>query len=110
MVVTQNGMVAMMTSYSLFLIALFLSHHSNLGFQFSTKIATRVISALQTQAITMDKWHQLLKIGRHIGTIGPNMSNLWAPTLTFRGSPTPNKCVLSQALQHKCSKDSLDKD
>jgi hypothetical protein len=79
-------------------------------FQFSTKIATRVISTLQMQAITMDKWQQLPQIGKHVGTIRQNMSNLWAWTLTFRGSPTPNGCMRSQTLQHKCSKEASDRD
>ncbi len=86
------------------------SQHSWTLFQFSTKIATRVISDLQMQAITMDEWQRLPKIGKHVGTIGQNMSNLWAWTLAFRGSPTPNRCARSQALQHECGKEALEGD
>ena len=57
-------------------------------FQFDTGVTTRVISALQMKGIMLAKWQRLPTIGRHIGQIGPNMSNLWDWTLTYRGCST----------------------
>jgi hypothetical protein len=61
------------------------------------------------QAITMDKWQRLPKIGKHVVKIGKNMSNQWAWTLIFRGSPKPNRCAHSQVLQHECGMEALDR-
>ena len=65
-------------------------------FKFDTRVTTRVISALQMKGITLDEWQRLPTIGKHIGQIGPNMSNLWDWTLTYRGCSTRPKCVSSQ--------------
>jgi hypothetical protein len=70
-------------------------------FHFDTKVTMRVISALQMKGITLAKWQQLPRIGKHIGTIGPNMSNLWDWTLSYRGCSTQQKCVSSQGLQQE---------
>jgi hypothetical protein len=57
-------------------------------FRLSSKIATKIISILQTKAIDADAWRRLPKPGKLIGPIGNASSNLWAWTLTYRGSTT----------------------
>jgi hypothetical protein len=57
-------------------------------FRFGTKVTMRVISALQMKGITLAEWQQLPKIGKHIGQIGPDMSDLWDWTLSYRGLST----------------------
>jgi hypothetical protein len=74
-------------------------------FQFDTRVTTRVISTLQMKGITLDEWQQLPTIGKHIGQIGPRMSNLWDWTLTYRGCSTRPKCVSSQDSPHESDKD-----
>jgi hypothetical protein len=65
-------------------------------FQFESGVITHVISALQMKGITLGEWQRLPTIGRHIGQIGPSMSDLWDWTLTHRGCSTRPKCVSSQ--------------
>ena len=74
-------------------------------FQFDTRVTTRVISALQMKGITLDEWQRLPTIGRHIGQIGPSMSNLWDWTLTYRGFSTRQKCESLQDSPHESDKD-----
>ncbi len=57
-------------------------------FHFNTGMTTCVTSALRMKGITLAKWQQLPKIGKHIGEIGPNLSNLWDWTLSYRGCST----------------------
>jgi hypothetical protein len=61
-------------------------------FQFDSGVITRVISALQMKGITLGEWQRLPTIGRHIGQIGPSMSDLWDWTLMHRGYSTRPKC------------------
>jgi hypothetical protein len=70
-------------------------------FQFGTGMTTRVISALQMRGITLAEWQQLPKIERHIGAIGPSMSDLWGWTLSYRGCSTQKKCVSSRGSQQE---------
>ena len=67
-------------------------------FQFESGVITRVISALRMRGITLGEWQRLPTIGRHIGQIGPSMSNLWDWTLTHRGCSTRPKSVSLQDL------------
>jgi len=75
-------------------------------FQFDSGVITRVISALQMKGITLGEWQRLPTIGRHIGQIGPTMSDLWDWTLTYRGCSTRPKCVSSQGSPLESDKDS----
>jgi len=69
-----------------------------------------VISVLRTQDIGLEEWRRLPKIGVHIGTIGPPMSNLWDWTLTFRECPTPTESGSSPVLRLGCDKDATVED
>jgi hypothetical protein len=60
--------------------------------RFTTKMITRVISALRMKGSMLDKWQRLPKIGQHIGDIGQTMSGLWDWTLTYRGLGTQCAC------------------
>ena len=73
-------------------------------FRLSSGLVTKVISVLRMTHTTLDEWRRLPKIGAHIGTIGPPMSNLWEWTLTYRGSRTLTGCESSQASQQECDK------
>ncbi len=70
-------------------------------FQFGIGMTTRVISALRMKGITLAEWQRLPRIGKQIGKIGPDMSDLWGCTLSHRGCGTPQKCVSSQGLQQE---------
>ena len=70
-------------------------------FQFDTRVSMRMISALQMKGITLAEWQQLTRIEKHIKQIGPDMSDLWGWTLSYRGCGTRQKCVSSQGLQQE---------
>ena len=46
-------------------------------FRLDTRVTTRVISALRMRCITLEEWRRLPTIGKYIGKIGQNMSDLW---------------------------------
>jgi hypothetical protein len=71
--------------------------------------STHVIFTLWMKGIMLAKWQQLPKIRKHIGQIGPNMSNLWGWTLSYRGCDTRQKCVSSQGLRQESAEASTGK-
>lgn len=79
-------------------------------FQLNSDLVMRVISVLRMRPTTLAEWRRLPKIGVHIGTIGPPMSNLWDWTLTFRECPTPIESGSSSDLQLGCNKDATVED
>ncbi len=79
-------------------------------FQLSSELATRVISVLRMKRTTLEEWRRLPKIGAHIGTIGPPMSNLWEWTLIYRGSRTRTECESSPGLRRECDRGATDED
>ncbi len=78
-------------------------------FQFDIGMTTRVISALRMKGITLAEWQQLPRIGKHIGKTGPDMSDLWGMTLSYRGCGTRQECVSSQGLQQEYAEASTGK-
>jgi len=77
-------------------------------FRLDTRVTTRVISALRMKGITLDEWRRLPPTGKHIGQIGPNMSDLWEWTLTYRGCSTRTESGSSQVLPPECARGTTD--
>jgi hypothetical protein len=59
------------------------------------------LPTMQIEGITLAEWQRLPKIGKHIGETGPNMSDLWDWTLSYRGCGTGQECVSSQGLHQE---------
>ncbi len=74
-------------------------------FRLDTRVTTRLISALRMKVILLDEWQRLPTIGKYIGRIGKNMSDLWEWTLTYRGCSTRAKSESSQGSPCKYTKD-----
>jgi hypothetical protein len=68
-------------------------------FRLSSKVFTRVTSALQMKHINMEEWRRLPKLGSVVGETGVTMSNLWEWTLTFRTPHTKTKSGVSPVSQ-----------
>ena len=73
-------------------------------FRLDTKVTTRVISALRMKGITLDEWQRLPTIGKYIGQIGQNMSDLWDWTLIYRGLSTRPKSASSRVSPRECAR------
>jgi hypothetical protein len=65
----------------------------------SREIESRVISVLRQQVLKMEEWHRLPKPGRHTGEIGQPTANLWAWTLTYRGTTGNETSLFSRKLK-----------
>jgi len=70
-------------------------------YQPSLRISMRVISVLRMTTTSADEWRRLPRIGKHIGEIGPDMSNLWEWTLSFRKPDTTTASDASPVSGHE---------
>jgi hypothetical protein len=68
------------------------------AFQPSSAICMRVISVLRMKAFGMEEWRRLPSVGKHTGSIGKPMSNLFEWTLTYREPHTQQKSDASPVL------------
>jgi len=79
-------------------------------FQLNSAIVTRVISVLRMKLTTLEEWRRLPKIGRHIGTTGQHMSNLWEWTRTYRECHTPTRCESYPDSRQECDRENTGED
>ncbi len=81
-------------------------------FQISNKISTRVISLLLTKRFELEEWRRLPPLGKHIGSTGKAIANLWEWTLTCRTAPPPTQSEHGSSLasQQESEVDSMEED
>ncbi|KAL7533277.1 hypothetical protein ACHAWF_011989 [Thalassiosira exigua] len=70
----------------------------------------KVISVLRMEDTSLAEWRRLKQSGRHIGRIGSATSGLWEWTLTFRESPSDDKCDSSRASRGESGRGTTDED
>jgi hypothetical protein len=79
-------------------------------YQPSSKIATRLISTLQTKVFTLDEWRRLPTPGRNIGPVGEPMLHLWDWTRTCTIPRTCTKHAPSLAMPPEFEADTTGED